>query len=72
MLAFFQTVAFHVGGKMKKQNLKEESKETPKRLSWNKFRELPLDEINKIIAEHDRVLIYTLNGDFYELRELDI
>lgn len=54
---------------MKKQNLKE--KETPKRVSWNKFRELPLDEIKKIIAEHERVLIYTIKGDFFELKEME-
>jgi hypothetical protein len=57
---------------MKKQNLKDEPKtDPPKKLSWNQFRDMNLNDIKKIIAVYDRVLIYTIKGDYYELRELE-
>ena len=56
---------------MKKQNLKEEKEETPKKLSWNAFREMNLDDIKKIITEHDRLIIFTSRGDIYQLTEVE-
>lgn len=61
---------------MKKQNLKEdishESKEKiPRKIPWHKLGEINLNDLKKIIAEHDRVLIYTIEGSIFELTEME-
>jgi len=56
---------------MKKQDLKEEKKELPKKIIWNRLLEMRIDEVQEIIEVHGRVLIFTKYGDFYELKEME-
>lgn len=53
---------------MKKQNLNEER---PKRMTWSKFRDMKLSDIKQIIAEHGKVIIISIEGDVFELTEVE-
>jgi hypothetical protein len=56
---------------MKKQNLKEET-DHPKKVSWSKLGEMNREEVKESLEAHGRLLIYTLDGDIFELRGLDL
>jgi hypothetical protein len=59
---------------MKKSELKSDLKykEIPFKYSWNQFKDLNREQIREIIEAHDRILVYTKQGDFYEIKELEI
>lgn len=56
---------------MKKYELEKEGS-SPKKVSWSKLGEMNREQVKESLDEHGRLLIFTLDGDFFELRELDV